>query len=310
MSYIDDIYRGVGGQGPTPIPTAKFIQAWQRKEGGATNNAASFNWLNRTDKGFPKINSVGVAAYPNYQTGVQRTSQLIQSDYPSLAQAIVTGKVSLNDPGQQADLNRWVSGKRTPGASPYVQSIAGILGQNAGAAPSGGEQQAPALPLQQRQQSGLPGVMAIINHFQQQRRGGPQSVLPLIGQLMQLHSQRSQPGVPTPLPTQTPGAINPGMGGWKGTHVTDNLGWGTKTAEDIMAAPGTTVDAPEAGKVLRWGSAQGGQSMYFQGQSGREYWLGHIDKMVSPGTQVGAGQPLAVVSSDHPRPHLHIDVKG
>ncbi len=97
----------------------------------------------------------------------------------------------------------------------------------------------------------------------------------------------------------------------KGTHVTDNLDWnnGRKTARDIMAAPGTVVGAPEAGTVVRHGSAQGGQSLYFQGVSGRMYWLGHIDNILPEGARVTAGKPIARISADHPRPHLHFDYK-
>ena len=98
---------------------------------------------------------------------------------------------------------------------------------------------------------------------------------------------------------------------WKGTHVTDGLDWnnGKKTAQDIMLKPGTPVGAPEAGTIVRWGSAQGGQALYFRGKSGRMYWLGHIEDMLPVGTKVKAGQPIAVISADHPRPHLHIDRK-
>lgn len=97
---------------------------------------------------------------------------------------------------------------------------------------------------------------------------------------------------------------------WKATHVTDNLGWGTKTAGDIMAKPGTPVGAPEDGVVVRHGSAQGGQSLYFQGKSGKVYWLGHIDGMVPAGTRVRANERIASISADHANPHLHIDVSG
>jgi murein DD-endopeptidase MepM/ murein hydrolase activator NlpD len=99
--------------------------------------------------------------------------------------------------------------------------------------------------------------------------------------------------------------------GWKPSHVTDGLDWGTKTAADIMAAPGTPVGAPEAGVVVKLGSAQGGQSMYFQGDSGKLYWLGHIDGRYSlpPGTRVRGNDPLSRVSADHASPHLHIDAR-
>lgn len=99
---------------------------------------------------------------------------------------------------------------------------------------------------------------------------------------------------------------------WKGTHITDGLDWnhGQRTAVDIMGRAGMPVGAPEDGTIVRWGSAQGGQALYFQGVSGRRYWLGHIDNMLPVGARVQANQQIATISSDHPRPHLHIDVTG
>lgn len=97
----------------------------------------------------------------------------------------------------------------------------------------------------------------------------------------------------------------------KGTHITDGLDWnqGRKTAVDIMASPGTPVGAPEDGQVVRWGSAQGGEALYFQGASGRMYWLGHIDDRAPVGSRVSQGAVLARVSADHPAPHVHFDYK-
>lgn len=318
-NYVTDIYRTLGGQGPVPSASAKFLQAWQRKEGGVTNNNASFNWLNRTDKGYPTINKVGVVAYPNYQTGVSRTADLIRSGYPALAKAIVSGAVNLSDPSQQGDLNRWLSGKRTPGSTPYVQAIASYMGQSAGAVPassSGGTTpMAPVAPLQQPYNAGMQVASMIsgLRQLQQKRQKGESGgVLPLFGQLVQL-SQTARASAPAPpvstmVDATTGKTIN--TSSWTPTHVTDNLGWGTKTAGDIMAAPGTPVGAPEAGTIERYGSAQGGQSMYFKGASGKTYWLGHINQGLAPGTRVAANQPITTISKDHPRPHLHIDVRG
>jgi len=96
-----------------------------------------------------------------------------------------------------------------------------------------------------------------------------------------------------------------------GSHITDGLDLnnGQKTAVDIMAHPGTAVAAPASGTVLRLGSAQGGQSMYFKDDQGYVWWLGHIDGRYSlpAGTRVRAGQTLSRVSSDHAAPHLHLD---
>lgn len=98
---------------------------------------------------------------------------------------------------------------------------------------------------------------------------------------------------------------------WKGSHITDGLDWnnGRRTAADIMLPPGTPVGAPEAGEVVRWGSAQGGEALYFRGKSGTLYWLGHIDGRLPVGSKVKRGQRIAVISADHAAPHLHIDRK-
>lgn len=100
---------------------------------------------------------------------------------------------------------------------------------------------------------------------------------------------------------------------WQGTHITDGLDWndGAETAIDIMGKAGTPVGAPEAGVVLEWSptGAQGGGRLVFRANSGALYWIGHIDNGLAPGTRVRRGQPLAVISSDHAAPHVHIDKK-
>jgi hypothetical protein len=98
---------------------------------------------------------------------------------------------------------------------------------------------------------------------------------------------------------------------WKGTHVTDGLDWndGRQTAVDIMARAGTPVGAPEAGTIIRHGSAQGGQALYFKGDSGSLYWLGHIEDLGPIGHHYDRGGVIATISPHHAHPHLHIDRK-
>jgi hypothetical protein len=96
----------------------------------------------------------------------------------------------------------------------------------------------------------------------------------------------------------------------QGTHVTDGLGWGTRTAADLMARPGTPVGAPADGTIVKWGSAQGGEALYFDDDdpdTDPDFWIGHVDRRLPVGTRVRAGQPLARVSAKHPSPHVHID---
>ena len=118
---------------------------------------------------------------------------------------------------------------------------------------------------------------------------------------------------PSGAPTTTKmrrGALIPGTS-WKGTHITDGLDWnnGAKTAVDIMARAGTSVGAPEAGTIIRHGSAQGGQALYFKGDSGALYWLGHIEDLGPVGQHYDRGGVIATISPHHAHPHLHIDRK-
>lgn len=107
------------------------------------------------------------------------------------------------------------------------------------------------------------------------------------------------------------GTVNTTTYSGHGSHITDglDLNAGQKTAVDIMAHPGTAVAAPASGTVLRLGSAQGGDSMYFKDDNGYVWWLGHIDSKYSlpAGTRVRAGQTLSRISADHAAPHLHLD---
>lgn len=94
-----------------------------------------------------------------------------------------------------------------------------------------------------------------------------------------------------------------------GTHVTDGLGWGTRTARDFMAPAGTTVDSPVSGTILYFHpeGAQGGGSMMIVGDDGYEYWLGHIQDGLAGG-RVEAGQPIARVAFQNvSAPHVHVD---
>lgn len=302
------VIKGLGGR-VTP-QTLSFLSGWQRKEGGHTNNAASWNWLNRTDKGYPTMNKVGVAAYPNYQTGVARTVALIQSGYPALAAGLRSGNVAFNDPGVQGDLNRWLTGNRQPGMTPYVQSVAKLAGL-----PSGAGAPAPAPPAAPpRQLANFVPLLAALSDRRQARSAGQRpDIGPMLGAIMGLRQKAVQQ--PTAAPQQgTPAMASP-QGALQapvsptGTHVTSGLGWGTRTAQDIMAKPGTAVSSPVSGTIVYFHptGAQGGGSMLLRSDDGHEYWLGHIANGLPAGTRVRQGQVISYVSGDHPRPHLHID---
>lgn len=205
--WVTDTIKQTGGQ-PTAA-TIGFLRSWQRWEGGHTNNKASFNWLNRTDQGYPTINSVGVAAYPDYQTGIARTTDLLRSGYPSIYNALRTGQVNYNDPSIQGDLNRWLTGKRTPGMTPYVRKIAGTAGQDVGAAPvqTEGIPAAADAPSFSRGNDRASAALQLVGALRARRENRDQGALPFIGQLMQIRSMMNAGGTPAAPPAPSMGGL-------------------------------------------------------------------------------------------------------
>jgi hypothetical protein len=313
----------IGALGGKPTKQSqRLFSSWQRWEGGHTANAASWNPLNLTapGSGLPTINSVGVVAMPNMQAGVKRTADLIRSGYPAIARAMASGQVDFNDPALQGDLNRWLSGKRTPGMTPYVRKIAGAYGQNlppARANPAVGRQPGEAPPPPQKPVfDPMSYAQSILGQY---ASGGSMDFTQLPGVVSASFKAPPPPPVApgaAPQAGGTPGATPPlgvpkvtGKGilapaAFKPTHQTSNLGW---DAIDIMGKPGTPFRTPVGGEIVRHGSAQGGEALYLDtdGDGEGDYWLGHVTNMLPVGTQVRPGQQIAVISPDHPRPHAH-----
>lgn len=122
-----DIIKSLGGT--HTAAGEHLLGAWQQWEGGGTANDASFNPLNTTRGDYRKINSVGVSAFPDWQTGVAETVGTLKN-YPALTEALRSGKVDFTNPALQADFNYWLTGKRTPGMTPYVAKIARSYGHD------------------------------------------------------------------------------------------------------------------------------------------------------------------------------------
>lgn len=316
-SFAADLVTALGGK-PTKQAQSLF-NAWQRWEGGWTNNRATYNPLNLTapGSGLPTINSVGVVALPSYQAGIQRTADLIRSGYPTIAKALQTGQYDFSNPALQADFNRWLTGNRTPGMSKYVSKIAGSLGvpvsqvQTLPGGPAAAPAAVPGVPQMPTFNEGRMG-QSISELFLQ--GGGRVDFSKLPGAV---ESSWDQPQAPEVLPqatgklspqqTTTPQITGKGINlpaSFKSTHNTSNLGW---PAIDIMGHPGTPVRTPVAGTIIRHGSAQGGQALYLDtnGDGEGDYWLGHVENMLPVGTQVKAGQAIATISPDHRAPHAH-----
>lgn len=329
-SFGADLITSLGGK-PTK-QSSKLFSAWQQREGGWSNNAATYNPLNLTapGSGLPTINSVGVVAMPTYQAGIKRTADLIRSGYPAIYKALRSGRVDFQDPALQADFNRWVSGNREPGMTKYVSGVAQSYGQNipVSQAPTAGKG---VKKLPQQAVAPLPEMKPVFDPLayansvmSQYASGGSLDMTQLPGVVAA--SYKTPPPPPAapaarPAPPGGAGAAPPTAQGvewngkkmvlptsWKSTHPTDGLAdQGFTHAEDIMGAPGTAVGAPEGGTIVRHGSAQGGQSIYFKADSGRMYWIGHIESGFPVGKRVERGQTIARISSDHPRPHVHLD---
>jgi Peptidase family M23 len=328
--FGSQLIASLGGK-PTK-QSQKLFQAWQQREGGMTANSAMWNPLNLTapGSGLPTINSVGVVSMPNKQAGLKRTADLIKSGYPAIADALRSGRVDFQDPALQADFNRWVSGQRKPGMTSYVSGVASSFGQNLPPTVPHrrGTTEAPAAaappPVPQRPQWDPQSYADKV--LGQYASGGSVDFTQLPGVVSSSFTTPppAAPGVAaSPGGTQAPGAAPQSVQGtpikyegkkmilptaWKSTHPTSGLEKeGFTHAEDIMGHPGTPVGAPEGGTIIRHGSAQGGQSIYFKADSGRTYWIGHIESDFPVGKRVERGQTIAAISSDHPRPHVHLD---
>lgn len=304
-----------------------FLRGWQPFEGGHTNNNATFNWLNTTrGSQFPSINSVGVRAFPDMQTGLKYTWDTLNSGrYPDLVAGLAAGNPYSAD--VRDDLSVWVSGSPT-GNLAYADKVLGHKGKQTRALSKSAAKHAAQLTQPQTSASNpaLSRTMAIFNVMkrnaetagqdtqglenlmgfqlaQQQAQAQSQSTL----QNASVRPQEPRRGAPSAQPRPTKGAVNlPAQ--WKGTHNTDGLTDHSRTtAIDMMASPGTPVVIPFDGVVERWGSAQGGEAMYLRAANGRRYWLGHVDTRIPVGTRFKAGSVIARISADHAAPHAHWD---
>lgn len=97
--------------------------------------------------------------------------------------------------------------------------------------------------------------------------------------------------------------------GWAAPHNTGDLpGY---PAYDFFAASGTPVVAVEKGRIRAYGSSGGdidGDALYLLGESGFDYWYGHIRRSVPVDRPVRRGQVIGRIA-DHPNgDHLHLGV--
>jgi len=330
-----DIIKALGGQ--HSAPGEHLLGAWQQWEGGGTANDADYNPLNTTIGSYPKMNSVGVSVFPNWQTGVKETVSTL-SAYPALSEAIRTGRVDFSDPKLQADFNYWLTGKRTPGMTPYVSKIARSFGQNvplsetkattnsAYAAPT----TPPPPPVKAAAAKPISlmdialGKRSIMDMFFQKRPSATtleKPALPAFSAEDALTGTEAGQGGWTAMPTNSqwqdmkPGQFKAGLPVPKnglleiqGLHDTGGLpGY---PAHDYMARAGTPVVAPVGGKIVKLsghdpalGPVDGvhgpfGLSLYLQGTDGRTYYMTHLgSRDVQDGQRIAPGQVLGTVGN-------------
>jgi len=93
---------------------------------------------------------------------------------------------------------------------------------------------------------------------------------------------------------------------WGGTliHPTSDLpGY---PALDFGGRQGTPTVAVEAGHIREFGSAMEGDALYLRGDSGIDYWYGHIRRLVSRGQRVRLGQVIGRTAHHSNGDHLHL----
>lgn len=130
-----DVLQGLGA--PATAANLAFLSSWQRWEGGATNNDASFNYLNTTlnaPGATRSINSVGVKAFDTYAHGIGATVQTLQNGrYDGLVQGLRSGNPS--GAGVQQGLSTWLSG--SPNSAAGARYAARVMGTKIDAPPAG-----------------------------------------------------------------------------------------------------------------------------------------------------------------------------
>jgi hypothetical protein len=151
-----------------------------------------------------------------------------------------------------------------------------------------------------------------------QGRYDPLESLGLLGQSVSLGG--TTPSEPAPKHDHDHSGSVPVRGGGitysgqKFTHPTSGLAG--YPAVDLFAKPGTPFLAPEDGQIIRHSGRGGtsgnvyGRSIYFQGKSGKTYFVTHLGT-VAPKGRYRKGQRLGTVSPwSGGDPHAHVGVRG
>lgn len=294
----------------------RFFDAWARAEG----TKAAYNPFATTRAGFPstQFNSVGVKNYRDLETGVAATIDTLSLDYyTQIVKLLRSDNVTAKQLAEAVAASPWGTGTgvlRVLGVTQSDGYDRATSTAQYGAKKGAIEQQYQKITLDRFRPS--EGYLNAL-----ERIGGPAEAALRLAKGFQPFTvtqpmPADQMGDAGPATYPSPAMLKNGFlqlpTKWKSTHPTSGLeNEGFTSAIDLMGAPGTVLGAPESGTVRYFHpeGAQGGGSMMFVTDSGREYWLGHIANGVAAGTRVERGGRLAVISPDHPRPHVHVDVR-
>jgi len=231
----------------------------------------------------------------------------------ALAAAVAAYK---NPAGSLGLSGRLSSRSRAGGVNASLSSGAGAGGQNLGLSSGSDPRSALASALIAKSGQSNPDyadVVGLVRELQQARQAAqaPASTPAEPSQ----GSSGSPGGTYGPVNWVTPHGRGITYSGQAFTHDTDGLpGY---PAVDLFAKPGTPFLAPEDGRIVRISGHPGttsgnvfGQSIYFQGRSGRTYFITHLGT-VAPRGSYRKGRPIGTVSRwTSGSPHAHVGVRG
>ena len=321
--------RAVGA--PLTAANVRFLNTWQRFEGGHTNNNAKFNYLNTTwGKQYPTINGVRVRSYPNLDVGAQAFASTLEANrnYQGILQGLRVGDPYKLGGRVAAGLSTWVSGSPT-GNPGYADRI---LGSHATPQPPAGGSADTSPPSAPNLAAGPDLSGAVLANLATPHIRPTEQLSNLVAAV----AAGAAPS-PGPLPTPQaspashpqgfkvgdpiPAAYQTSVGG---EHPTAGLAG--FPARDYFAKAGSPVVAPVAGKIVRFsghdpkrGAVEGaggplGWSIYIRGADGRTYYLTHLgSRTVHVGQTVEAGTPIGTVANYDKygrASHVHMGVSG
>lgn len=256
-------------------------------------------------------------SFPSWQAAIQTVGRGLQSGYLTQGRTSIPAigakwapSGAANDP---TNLNsNWVRNVRK-----FYRELGGGSAPGASVAPS------PALPggnMGSGNTSSAPGLPdAALSSLSDIGSGRYDPLRSLQALTESVRAGGITPAAPTsPAAPVSTAPSGPGItySGQKLTHQTDGLAG--YPAVDLFAAPGTAFNAPENGKVIRLSGRGGtsgnvfGYSVYFQGDSGKTYFLTHLNANRAPvGSRLRKGQRIGSVSQWRSgSPHAHVGIHG